>query len=1323
MNERKRKFRWKHALAVAASLALAAGLALAFFIWSGAADRLARRLIVGQVEKMTGAHVELGHFHFSWRALQARLDDLTLHGKEPEGTPPLFHADHLQVQIRVESVLGRKISLGNVEMSHFSAHVRIEPNGSTNLPTPGTRSPQASPGVGPLFALKIAHLRLDDGEILVNDTRVPLVAEGGQFEFAMDYATETGQPAYLGRISWKQFLVAARRYLPFATDLSARFVLRSGSISVTQMNWKLPHSSVEAQVDLASFAKPAWNFRYRGLFDLEDLKTLMRKPHAPTGRVEFSGAGRYAEKKLSVNGRYVAGGIGIYFPWFHAGGMSSRGSYHADQRELEVPDLHVEAFGGTMTGRLHMDIPGQRFRVDSQAQDLDLGQVLAAVDNPTLPLLPLHWGGRMGVNATTTWSADFKHVDSRGVSQWAYPAELAPGTIPSSGRLAYHYSMDEDTVELAPSEIATPSSHIALNGALGKTDTALSVTFDTKDLSTWDDFINRLRGPEAKPEVIGGRFRWQGHITGLLASPTFAGRVEGTEARYDGLFWDALEGDISYSRDGLQVARGRARRGHSSAELELTVSLDNWRFPADAEFTLNANLVGASLSDLQALAGTSYPVNGMLTGQFRGRGTRANPELSGLFDVSDVTAWSWRFDRARGQLTVRDDEVQIANAELRLPPHAQGVPAGLFTGNFLYHRKTGEASFDIAGAGIPLEAVESIQTAQLPVGGLLNLQLRGQGPLRAPKLEGSLRLVNLKLGTDVIGSFEGNVNSDGQHLQLTVDSAMTTGRLSATFGVTLGRDYPLTGEVTADQIDFDSIIVAALHLNRLTGHSRVSGHFAVAGFGAKPDTLAVEANLSRISLDYASVKLENVGPVRLTYRRDEVRVEQANLRGMDTDFHLSGFARFTGDRALNLRVDGAVNLQLLAGFVPRLESNGRAQVNAAIVGTLAAPRFNGRLHIEGATLRYGDFPAGLSNVAGDFNFDATRLVFENVSAESGGGHLTIGGTVTYANGPLSYALNVRSDQVRIRYPVGMSWLVAGTLRLAGTAQSATLSGRVVVDRLLMAEGFNVAALMGSAGEPLAGPATTSVFLRNLQFDIQADSSPDARLEWTGARFQTEANLRVRGTWEHPILLGHIRLLTGQMNFRGNVYTISRGDINFSNPFRIDPVINVEAVTTIRQYEVTLDFTGPASRLTVSYRSDPPLPSSDIITLLALGQTTEESQQRTVTGQAPGLGASTLLSEAISSQLGGRIERLFGISHFRVDPFLGGPTSGQNPIARVTIEQQVTRGLVITYITNVTSTQQQVIQIEYTINRELSIVALRDENGTFGLDIIRKTRFK
>jgi translocation and assembly module TamB len=203
------------------------------------------------------------------------------------------------------------------------------------------------------------------------------------------------------------------------------------------------------------------------------------------------------------------------------------------------------------------------------------------------------------------------------------------------------------------------------------------------------------------------------------------------------------------------------------------------------------------------------------------------------------------------------------------------------------------------------------------------------------------------------------------------------------------------------------------------------------------------------------------------------------------------------------------------------------------------------------------------------------------------------------------------------------------------------------------------------------------------------------------------------------------VLSGDLLFHGNRYRVARGDINFANPFRLDPVVNVEASTTIQQYEITLNFNGPASKLTLAYRSDPPLPAQDIVTLLALGQTSSEGTSRSAGNSQSTAGATALLSEAVSSQVGGRLEKLFGITNFRVDPALvgvGSTSTGQNAAARVTVQQQVTRNITITYISNVGSTQEQVIQVEYNVNRNVSIVALRDYNGTFGIDVKIKKRF-
>jgi translocation and assembly module TamB len=383
---------------------------------------------------------------------------------------------------------------------------------------------------------------------------------------------------------------------------------------------------------------------------------------------------------------------------------------------------------------------------------------------------------------------------------------------------------------------------------------------------------------------------------------------------------------------------------------------------------------------------------------------------------------------------------------------------------------------------------------------------------------------------------------------------------------------------------------------------------------------------------------------------------------------------------------------------------------------MSKPRITGRVQVHDASGNYSDFPAGLSHVNGDLVFDRSRLVFDHLTAESGGGQLTLSGGVTYGEGPLRYEVNVQTPQARIRYPVGVSWLVGGTLQLSGTQDAAVLSGRIRVKRLLFAQGVDLASFFASSSDTSASPVSSSAFMRNLTFDIAGNTDPGAQIEWSGAHVEIDGDLHLRGTWDRPVLLGHIHLLGGEMGFRGNTFTLTRGDLNFANPFRLDPVLNVEATSVISQYQVTINFSGPASRLALNYRSDPPLPDSDIIALLALGSTGQESALRSQSAGGQNYGATALLSEAISTGLGGRIEKLFGISHFRVDPFLAGTATESNAAARVTIEQQFTRDLTITYSSNAASDQEQLIQVEYHVRRDLSIIFLRDINGTYGFDI-------
>ena len=169
-------------------------------------------------------------------------------------------------------------------------------------------------------------------------------------------------------------------------------------------------------------------------------------------------------------------------------------------------------------------------------------------------------------------------------------------------------------------------------------------------------------------------------------------------------------------------------------------------------------------------------------------------------------------------------------------------------------------------------------------------------------------------------------------------------------------------------------------------------------------------------------------------------------------------------------------------------------------------------------------------------------------------------------------------------------------------------------------------------------------------------------------------------------------------------------------------------TKVRGITVDISFSGSLNKLNFSYRSDPPLEASDIVALLAVGRTPSTagplatSQAATnINNSYLGLGGSnSLLSQAIAPN-SGRLQKFFGVSHIKIDPQLTDVTIV--PQARLTMEQQVSSDVTLTYITNLAVTNQQIVRVEWDFSRKWSAVALRDENGAFSIDFQYRKRFK
>jgi translocation and assembly module TamB len=239
--------------------------------------------------------------------------------------------------------------------------------------------------------------------------------------------------------------------------------------------------------------------------------------------------------------------------------------------------------------------------------------------------------------------------------------------------------------------------------------------------------------------------------------------------------------------------------------------------------------------------------------------------------------------------------------------------------------------------------------------------------------------------------------------------------------------------------------------------------------------------------------------------------------------------------------------------------------------------------------------------------------------------------------------------------------------------------------------------------------------KRVKLDIAVQTARDLNLTSSAVSLQGQANLQVVGTAADPVIVGRTEFTAGDIFLMNKRYQIERGIIEFSNPNRTEPVLNLLLTTTINQYNLSLAFRGPLDKMQTSYISDPPLPTADVINLIARGQTTQQAA-----ASPSNFGASSLLAQGAASQVSGGVQKLAGLSSLSIDPTLGGNNS--DPGARIAMQKRVTNNFLFTFATDVTSTQRELIQGEYQFNKRWSASATRDENGGFAVDGKYRKRF-
>jgi translocation and assembly module TamB len=391
---------------------------------------------------------------------------------------------------------------------------------------------------------------------------------------------------------------------------------------------------------------------------------------------------------------------------------------------------------------------------------------------------------------------------------------------------------------------------------------------------------------------------------------------------------------------------------------------------------------------------------------------------------------------------------------------------------------------------------------------------------------------------------------------------------------------------------------------------------------------------------------------------------------------------------------------------PDITSGGQVQFDIDSFGSRADPNVQGKVRIIDASFAMVDTPVGLQQGNGVLTLTRDRLNITQFQGKVGGGDVAASGGVIYRP-DLRFDLGLTGKGVRILYDQSVRTTISSNLSLSGNFSNAVLQGQVGIDDLSFTENFDLMDLMNQFGGE-ATPPPGEGFTQDLRLQIAINTPGGLNLTSRTLSVAGNANLQVHGTAAQPVLLGRLNLSSGDLIFSGNRYILQGGTIDFRNPSRTEPVLDMAVNTTIDQYDIQMRFWGPADHLHTNYASDPTLPPADVINLIAFGKTSEASAANPTPSGS--LGAQSLVASQVSNQVTNRIEKLAGISQLSIDPVLG--DSQQSAGARVAVQQRVTSKVFVTFSTDVTGTQKQVVKMEYHFNNRTSFDAVRDQNGGF-----------
>ena len=780
----------------------------------------------------------------------------------------------------------------------------------------------------------------------------------------------------------------------------------------------------------------------------------------------------------------------------------------------------------------------------------------------------------------------------------------------------------------------------------------------------------------------------------------------------------------------LEVGDITARINLSGPRIQTVIAAPQWNTTLRATTSTEAPRTTTALAEIQGLdlarlairAEGERPLQGVVQGRIEAQGVWGQWEdfnVQGLFDeVSIATSDDTVGVRGEGELGFQDRVLRVGRLAL-----TSGSSRLEIHGELALDETAREGVLSINGEVdvSPIPGILGLDVEEAFMDGVVRIQGAVQGTLQEPEPR-----LDLALAQGAVSLPETIRPITGLGFQASVDpESIRIERAEAEWS---GARLSLEGSAPTKLLWSDASDGAASSEFKATVSDLDLGAFeavpeAVTGrlsfdIEARADAPAIEAlnavaHISGLEVVYGDVALRQARPGEIVMENGVAEIREFELSGPRTEVSGSGTVAMVGDPTADLHLKAKGDAASLALISDAASAAGSFELDAAVTGSLDDLRLDGDFRLLNGRVALDEPRLDAVGLDVAVRFTRDRVELERLTGELNGGPMRASGGFGYGSGQIQdVGLSFSADGLFMDFPEGFRSLSRANLTLKSDAEGLLqLRGRVDIEDGSMRERLDLQsrALDLLAADGLDFSQEPDPFLSRLRYDVAIQTENPVLIDNNLARLEAGIDLRLAGSYYRPALLGRVTLEEGgEVYLAENDYLIETGAVDFVSETRIQPSLNLTARTQVAGHEITMRATGDAEDLETEFSSDTGLPEPDIISLLLTGRTLEDARES---------GFNIAREQALSyltGRLGGQISRAaeesLGLSRVRIEPNL--ISAEDDPSARLTVGQSLTRALELIYSMNLTDAGDQIFVTEYDVTRMFVARAVKQADNSY-----------